>query len=210
MHDEIDAKGQRKLIEARRKRVVRDDDRALRMGERRHGSEVRQRHGRVGRRFRVDEAGLRTDRLGKRLDVGLVDLRDLDALPRQPFREQGERRGVMRFLRDDMIAGAHMAQDRSRNRRDAGTGRDRALGPLEIGDNGLDMRNIGRAVAGVETLRMPARRNLGPEFRRRQDVGRGLVDGGRDGFAAWRRLGPRMLKPGLDPASLFRHRIALP
>jgi hypothetical protein len=180
------------------------------MGQRRNRLKVRERHGRVGRSFRVDEARLRANRLGKRPDVGLVDLRDLHALPRQPFGQKGQRRGVVRGLRDDVIAGAHITQDRSRDCRDAGTDRDRALGPLKVGDDGLDMRNIRRAVPGVEALRMPARRDLGPQLGRRQNVGRGLVDRGRDGFAAWRRLDPRMLKPGFDPASLSRHRITLP
>ena len=109
VHDEIDAEGQRKLIETRSEGVVRDDNRALRMGQRRNGFEIGQSQGRVGRGFRVDEACFRTDRLGKRRDVGLVDLRDLYALARQPFCEKAEGCGVMRSLRDDVIASAHIA-----------------------------------------------------------------------------------------------------
>ena len=74
--DEVDAESKRALIEARSECVVRDDDRALRMGQRGNSFEVCQRHGRVGRGLRVDEACIRADSFGERLDVGLVDLRD--------------------------------------------------------------------------------------------------------------------------------------
>ena len=49
----------------------------------------------------------------------------------------------MRGLRDDVIAGAHMGEDRRGNRRHAGADGDRALRLLQLGDDGLDMRNVG-------------------------------------------------------------------
>ena len=131
--------------------------------------------------------------MAKRLDVRLCDLRDRHALSRQPVRKQGERCCVVRGLRHHMIAGAHMGNDRRRNRRHAGADRDRALGSFQLRNKRFDLRYIGRAVAGVEALRMPACRNLGAQFRRRENVGRALVNRGGDRFAARRRGDARML-----------------
>jgi len=103
-----------------------------------------------------------------------------------------------------------MGEDRRRDRRHAGAHGDGVLSAFQLSDSGFDLCDIGRSVSRVETLRMPACRDLGPQFGGRHNVSRALIHRLTDGLAAGRGAPPGMLEPCLDPASLVRHRIALP
>jgi hypothetical protein len=175
--DQIDAEVSRPLVHRSGEGVVGYGQHVVRAGQVRYGAQVGDLQQRIARRFHQNQAGLRSQRVFERLRVGLVHLGSRHTQPGQQVQQHRRRAPVGGPLPDHVVTGGHQGQHGGGECGHPGCGDHRCLGVLQFRDHCRDLRVIGVAVAGVETLAPPVDgglrellRILGPERRR-------LVDG---------------------------------
>ena len=176
------------------------------LGERR---QVGEDAGRVGDGLDVEDAGPGGgQRRPRPLDVGGVDVRDLDAEPPERGGRLRARRPVADLPDDQPVAGPQEGQEARVDRRHAGRQRDPRLGAVELGDRvaeGHDRRVVDPAVRVARLLAREHRRQL---LRVARGERRRLVDrdrGGRLAHDGLARRRPDGARGRARPGSLVRH-----
>ena len=186
VHDEVDAKRQRLLIDRARERVVDDRCHTIRAARRGHRRDIDAAQRRVDGRLEPHHPGR-----GRKDRVGVAQLLDRhepgpDAELRQQIGDEVQRPAVDRPAAHDLVASGEQGQERGRRGGLPAREHERGAGAFERGNLLLDRHHRRVRVSRIEELRLTAPRcshEPPARFRRR-----------RSSFRRWASSGARQCR----------------